>query len=154
MRHTRRKVIQRTIQEFKLLDRLVARLTPAQWNRPLLRSETKDPWTIKDALAHITYWKAGVARNARKQRRPAEERGLSLNQLNHLVYLRWRARPPRAVLAWHRQVHKDVLAALKAAPEEWFSGRNRGPDWPGDLDGHSAEHRVKDIERALKQGEK
>jgi hypothetical protein len=57
-------------------------------------------------------------------------------------------------LAWHRQVQKDVLAALQEAPEEWFSGRERGPDWPGDLDSHSTYHRVKDIEWALKKTEK
>jgi hypothetical protein len=57
-------------------------------------------------------------------------------------------------LAWHRQVQKDVLAALQEAPEEWFSGRERAPDWPGDLDGHSAYHRVKDIEETLKKTEK
>jgi hypothetical protein len=151
MRHNRENVIQRTIQEFELLDRLVANLTDEQWQRLLLRPESKDPWTVKDALAHITRWKSNLARTARRQRRPPEERGLDVNQVNHLIYLRWRDRSPQAVLAWHRQVQKDVLAALQAAPEEWFSGRERGPDWPGDLDGHSAFHRLKDIERALNQ---
>jgi len=56
------------------------------------------------------------------------------------------------VLAWHQQVQEDVLAALSAAPDEWFSGRERGPEWPGDLDHHSAFHRMKDIERALAEG--
>lgn len=150
MRHNREEVIKRTIREFKLLDRLVADLTHEEWNRLLRRSESKDPWTVKDALAHITHWKADVARSARGQRRPLETR-LTINQGNHLVYLRWHTRTPRQVLAWHRQVHKDVLAALREAPEEWFSGRDRGPDWPGDLDSHSAHHRVKDIESALKK---
>ena len=54
---------------------------------------------MKDALVHITYWKADVARFAK-------------------------------------------------APEAWFSGRERKAFWPFDLDGHSAEHRVRDIERA------
>ncbi len=148
MRHNREEVIKRTIQEFELLDRLVANLTKEEWNRLLRRSESKDPWTVKDALAHITHWKADVARSARRQRRPIESK-LNINQGNHLVYLRWHKRSPQKVLAWHRQVQKDVLAALQEAPEEWFSGRERGPDWPGDLDGHSAYHRVKDIEQAL-----
>lgn len=154
MRHNRENVIQRTIQEFELLDRLVANLTDEQWQRLLLRPESKDPWTVKDALAHITRWKSNLARTARKQRRPPDERGLDVNQVNHLIYLRWRDRSPQAVLAWHTQVQKDVLAALQAAPDEWFSGREHGPDWPGDLDGHSAFHRVKDIERALNQSER
>jgi hypothetical protein len=154
MRHNREEVINRTIQEFELLDHLVANLTNEEWNRLLHRPESKDPWTVKDALAHITHWKADVARSARRQLRPIEERGLNINQGNRLVYLRWHNRSPQEVLAWHRQVQKDVLAALQEAPEEWFSGRERGPDWPGDLVGHSTHHRVKDIEWALKKTEK
>jgi hypothetical protein len=154
MRHNREHVIERTIREYQLLDRLVANLSDEEWSRLLLRTESKDPWTVKDALAHITHWKADAARSARRERRPAEERGLNINQGNHLVYLRWHDRPPKEVLAWHRQVQKDVLAALREAPEEWFSGKERGPDWPGDLDGHSTYHRVKDIERALHKTDK
>jgi hypothetical protein len=149
MRHTREEVIDRTMREFERLDGLVADLSEEEWERPVPRPETKDPWTVKDALAHITHWKADAARVARRQRRPPEERGLRINDANHLVYLRWRERSPQEVLAWHRQVQEDVLAALAEAPEKWFSGRERRSDWPGDLDGHSAEHRVKDIERAL-----
>lgn len=149
MAHTRKEVIDRTNREFKLLNHLIATLSDEDWNLPLGRPEGKDPWTVKDALAHITYWKAGVARTSRGERLPPEEKGLELNDRNHLVYVRWHNRPPQEVVAWHKQVHKDVIAALKEAPEEWFSGRKRGPDWPGDLDHHSAYHRIKDIERAL-----
>jgi hypothetical protein len=149
MRHNRNEVIERTIQEFELLDHLVVYLSSEDWNQLLLRPEAKEPWTVKDALAHITHWKADVARSARRQRRPPEERGLETNDANHLIYLRWRDRSPQEVLAWHRQVQEDVLAALRAAPDEWFSDRERRLEWPYDLDGHSAYHRAKDIERAL-----
>jgi hypothetical protein len=149
MPHTRAEVIKRATLEFKRLDRLVARLTPAEWRQRVPRAETKDPWTVKDSLAHITHWKAGVALSARGQRRPAEERGLNITDGNRLVYARWRRRSARDVLAWHRQVQADLLAALQEAPSEWFSRPSRGGDWPFDLDGHSAEHRVKDIQRAL-----
>ena len=153
MLHTRQDVIQRVIKEYEQLDRLVAHLTDEQWQRPLDRPESKDPWTVKDALAHITHWKANVARSARGQHIPAEERGLNITQGNHLVYLRWHDRSPQEVLAWHRQVQQDVLAALREAPEKWY-GRERSKDWPGDLVGHSAEHRVKDIEAALNKTSK
>jgi hypothetical protein len=149
MRHTREEVIERTLQEFELLDELVAGISDEEWGKLLLRPETKDPWTVKDALAHITHWKADVARKARKQRLPAEERGLGINEGNHLIYMRWRDRSPQDVLAWHRQVQEDLLAALRAAPEAWFSGTERNPQWPFDLDGHSAYHRAKDISQAL-----
>jgi hypothetical protein len=154
MRHTRSEVIKRTIREFELLDDLVAGLANQDWGRLLPRPETKDPWTVKDALAHITHWKADVARSVRKQPRPIEERGLNVNDGNHLIYIRWRDRSPREVLAWHRQVQKDLLVALQEAPEEWFSGKERRPEWPFDLDGHSTYHRVKDIEQALKSPRK
>jgi hypothetical protein len=104
----------------------------------------------KDAPAHITHWKADAARASRKQRRPAEERGLKYNDENRLIYMRWRDRPPQEVLAWHRQLQEDVLVALREAPEEWFSGKERKPIWPYDLDGHSSYHRVRDIEEALR----
>ncbi len=94
MHHTREEVIARTTREFELLDQLVANLTPAQWATPLLRPETKDPWTVKDALAHITHWKSDVARFARGKRRPPVEQGLNANDSNHLVYMRWRDRTP------------------------------------------------------------
>jgi DinB superfamily len=150
MRHNREEVIIRTIQEFELLDHLVANLSGDEWKQLLLRPEVKDPWTVKDALAHITHWKADVARSARRQRRPSEEQGLETNAANHLIYLTWHNRSPQEVLAWHRQVQEDVLVALRAAPEAWFRGRERRAEWPYDLDGHSAYHRVKDIERALR----
>ena len=150
MRHTREEVIARTVREFELLDRQVANLTEEQWGRLLIRPETKDPWTVKDALAHITHWKADVVRSIRKQQRPAEERGLETNAANHLIYMRWHNRPPREVLAWHRQVQQDLLSALRAAPEAWFSSRERRAEWPYDIEGHSTYHRVRDIERALK----
>jgi hypothetical protein len=153
MRHTREEVIARTIQEFERLDQLVGNLSDEVWRRSLARSESKDPWTIKDALAHITYWKVGVIHSATGQHLPPEERGLQLNDRNHLVYLRWRDRSPQEVLAWHRQVQAELLDALRAAPEKWFNGRERSENWPGDLDEHSAYHRVKDIERALKTGD-
>jgi hypothetical protein len=150
MRHTREEVIERTIQEFERLDRLVSSLTEEDWSRPLPRPETKDPWTVKDALAHITHWKADTLRKFRKQRVPVEEKGLNWTDGNRLVYERWRERSPQEVLAWHRQVQEDALAVLRAAPEAWFSGRERRAEWPFDLEAHSAYHREKDIEQALK----
>ena len=152
MQHTREEVIQRTIREFELLDQLVANLTAEEWERRLPRPETKDPWTVKDSLAHITHWKADVARSIRGLPLPDEERGLNETDGNRLVFLRWHDRSPQDVLDWHRQVHQDVLSALRAAPEKWFSRRERRAEWPFDLDGHSAYHRTKDIQQALDVG--
>ena len=154
MRHTREEVITRTIREFERLDHLVSNLSDEEWNRYLARPETKDPWTVKDALAHITHWKADTVRKIKKLPIPVEEKGLNWTDGNRLIYARWRDRSPQEVLAWHRQVQADALAALRDAPEPWFTGRERRPEWPFDLDGHSSYHRVNDIEQALQESTK
>jgi hypothetical protein len=115
------------------------------WPRP----ETRDPWTVKDALVHIVYWKSHTARVIRGEKRPPEMRGLDVPSLNHLIWQQWRERSPDEVLAWHREVQADILATLAARPEEWFSRRPHSSEWPADFDGHSAGHRLKDIQRAL-----
>lgn len=149
MRHSRDEVIERTVREFELLDEMIAGLSDEEWRRPLPRSETKEPWTVKDGIVHIVHWKADMARSARRQKRPPELRGLSVNDHNRVVYERWRDRSPEEVRAWHREVQEDVLAALREAPDEWFSGRERNEEWPYDFVGHSTDHRVKDIGRVL-----
>lgn len=151
MRHNREEVIERMMREFELLDQLVSGLDDEDWNQPVPRPESKDPWTVKDALAHITQWKADVARVARGERPPREWRGLNITESNHLVYLNWRDRSAQDVLAWHRQVQTEVLAALRSAPEAWFSKKERSAEWPNDLDSHSAYHRVMDIKKALER---
>lgn len=151
MRHTREEVIERTTREFEALDRILARLTEMQWNQPLPRRETKDPWTVKDGVAHLTHWKADMTRRVRKLPKPKEERGLDINDGNRLVYERWKERSPEEVLDWHRQVHEDTLKALREAPEEYFSGVEHNEEWPYDFEGHYKDHRVRDIERAIRQ---
>jgi mycothiol maleylpyruvate isomerase-like protein len=149
MRHTKKTVIARTRREFAILDRLVARLRTADWKRRVPRPPTRDPWTVKDALAHIVYWKEHSARVFRAERRLPEMRGLDVNAINRLIYRRWRRRRPSELVAWHRQVQQDVLKTLAANPPAWFSRRQRSPQWPLDFDGHSAGHRRDDIEAAL-----
>ena len=152
MRHSREEVIERVIREFELLDHLVTGFTDEDWDRPAPRPESKDPWTVKDSLAHVTYWKANTIRNLKKERRPPEERGLEFHEINRVIWQRWRDRSPQEVLDWHRQVQQDLLAALNEAPDEWFNGKEHSEPWPFDIDGHSAYHRMKDLEAAVKAG--
>jgi Mycothiol maleylpyruvate isomerase N-terminal domain len=152
VRHTRDEVRRRTAEEFARLDRLIARLAPGDWDRPVPRPESRDPWTVKDALVHIVWWKEHTTRVVRRQRRPPEFRGLDVPEVNRLVYERWRTRPPAEVVEWHHRVHEDAMRALDEAPASWFGQRERSPAWPGDFDGHSAAHRVRDVEAALAEG--
>jgi hypothetical protein len=151
MRHRPREVIARAQREYARLDRLVARLRPADWRRRVPRPPARDPWTVKDALAHIVYWKAHTARVIRGEGRLPEMRGLDVPEINRLIYERWRRRRPSEVVAWHRRVHADVLRTLAGTPAAWFGRRDRSREWPADLDGHSAWHRVRDIEAALRR---
>ena len=92
MRHTKQSVIARTRREYAILDRLVRRLEAADWKRRVPRPATRDPWTVKDALAHIVYWKEHSARVFRGERRRPEMRGLDVNAINRLIYRRARQR--------------------------------------------------------------
>jgi hypothetical protein len=151
MRHSRDEVVERTVGEFEILDGLMASLTPEDWVRSVA-APGRDPWTIKDALAHVTYWKADVARFARGQRRGPETKGLrNTHDFNRWVYEQWRDRSPAEVLAYHREVHADTLKAFREAPDSWFSGKERSWRWPSDIDGHLAAHRVREIERTLRR---
>ena len=149
MRHTKQRVIARTRREYAILDQLVRRLKPADWKRRVPRPPTRDPWTVKDVLAHIVYWKQHSARVFRGERRLPEMRGLDVNAINRLIYRRWRTRRPAELVAWHRRVQRDVLRTLAANPPAWFSRRERSPKWPLDFDTHSADHRTDDIEAVL-----
>jgi hypothetical protein len=149
MRHTKAEITERTQREFIELDLLVARLRPEDWQRLVPRPETRDPWTVKDALVHIVYWKSATARVIRGEKRLPEMRGLDISAINHLIWERWRDRSPEDVVAWHREVQTEVLAALAARPDDWFGRREHSEHWPADFDGHSAVHRRKDIEQAL-----
>src|SRR5881296_1499292 len=133
MRHMRKNVVDRTRREFAALDRLVARLRPGDWKRRVPRPPTRDPWTVKDALAHILYWKEHTARVIRGERRLPEMRGLDVEGINRLIYERWRNRRPADVVAWHRQVHQDVMRTLQNTPDEWFGRRERSAEWPLDF---------------------
>jgi len=149
MRHKKADVIARTRREYAVLDRLVRRLRPSDWNRRVPRPPTRVPWTVKDALAHIVYWKAHSARVFRGERRLPEMRGLDVPRINRLIYRRWHRRRPAEVVAWHRRVQREVLDTLAANPPEWFSRHERSPRWPVDFDTHSADHRRDDIEAVL-----
>src|SRR5689334_11192172 len=112
MHHTRAEVIQRTQREYDALDTLVARLEFEDWDRPVPRPESRDPWTVKDALAHIVYWKLHTARYFGGEKRPPELRGLDVPRLNKTIYEQWRDRAPEDVIGFHRQVHLEVLRVL------------------------------------------
>ena len=149
MLHTRESVLQRVTDEFEALEAAIANLGKEDWALHLGKREGKDPWNVKDSLAHITYWKANAVRSLRGERRKKGEAPLpkSITESNHVIYEELKDRSLSDVLAWHRKVQEELVAALKEAPDTLFSKRERSPVWPFDAAGHSTEHRVKDIEK-------
>jgi hypothetical protein len=148
VRHARDEVIARAIREFALLDALVAQFATADWARPVPRPETDDPWTAKDALAHITAHKERLAIEARGGP-PGRPPGVGVHAYNHEIYEVWRDLAPADVIERHRAAHADILAALRDAPAGWFDQERTRP-WPAAIDGHSAGHRVRDLTPAAR----
>ena len=48
MRHSRSEVVGRATRELELLDHLVTGLAGEEWELPLHRPETRDPWTVNE----------------------------------------------------------------------------------------------------------
>ena len=97
------------------------------------RPETRDPWTLKDALVHIVYWKAHSARVFRGEKR---RRNRGLRQLNHLSE-QW---PTLAETSSPGTAVADVIAPANEVVQ-------RGAAWP-DFDGHSRHRGERQSRRA------
>ena len=104
---------------------------------------------IKEVVGRTKREFARLVRVVSRPRLP-EMRGLNIEAISRLIYERWRRRRPSELVSWHRRVHADVLETLAKTPSEFFGRRERSREWPLDFDGHSAAHRMKDIEAALK----
>ena len=96
----------------------------------------------------MVYWKTHTARVFRGERRVPEVRGLEVPRINDVIQKQWRERSPAELLACHREVRADVMRTLAEMPEDLFTRREHNLSWPADSDGHSAAHRVTDVEAA------
>jgi hypothetical protein len=175
---SRDAVINATVAAFRRLDDVLGVVRPSALETPMLfASESIDAWRIKDAVAHVTHYKArAVHRLIKGRAKEVPERDLDgywapeewaaleaadhvlprldartrrRHGLNHLVYERWRDRSAREVLAWHRRVHEHVVSVLRDGPDEWFGPSGRLPRVAvGELAHHLDTH-LRDIRRAL-----
>ena len=150
--HSKRETMARVEKEYRALDRVVRHLgsrgleadVPAFGARARIKREL---WTRKDALAHIVEWRRSQLRALRKEASDPELKGLKIDRANRKLYERWHRKPARAVVAYHRKVHRETMAAMRALPPAYFAKRF-SPSWPNDLIGHSAEHRRRHLESA------
>ena len=148
--HTKLATLGRVVAEYRALDRIVRALGPRGLERDIpgfgARARIRrERWTAKDALAHIVEWKRQALRALRKERSDPALRGLKIDRKNRALYERWHGRAAADVIAYHRVVQRDVVAAMRALPETYFAKR-RSPIWPNDLVGHAAWHRRRHLE--------
>jgi hypothetical protein len=151
IRHTKANTIARVEKEFRALDRVVRLVSAADLRRPVPGFGSgarirRERWTGKDALAHIVEWKRQVLRSLRHEGSDPELRGRDIASKNRVLYERWKRRSVNEVLAFHERVHRDVIGALRALPDEYFTRTPRSPSWPNDLLDHAAGHRVRHLE--------
>ncbi|MBO0683626.1 MAG: DinB family protein [Candidatus Dormibacteraeota bacterium] len=149
IRHTREGVIARVEAEWEALSHLLRSAQPEDLGRPVFRRESPQMWTGKDVLAHLTEWQREARRVLRGEPRPPHLRKETLRAANARIYAEWRDRPLAVVLAEAERVHGSVMETIAALPDEFFSRRERSPQWPYDLVGHLAEHRRKHLEPVL-----
>jgi hypothetical protein len=150
VRHGKRETLARVIAEYRALDRVVRRLgdrglrepVPGFGSRARIRRER---WLAKDALAHIVEWKRQALRGLRREASDPKLRGLPIDRKNRVLYERWHRRSVAAVVAYHRAVHRDVVAALRSRGESYFREPQRSPSWPNDLIGHPRGHRERHL---------
>ena len=148
--HNKRETMARVQKEYRALDRVVRHLGTRGLNEDVpgfgTRARIKrERWTRKDALAHIVEWRRNQLRALRKESSDPDLVGLKIDRQNRRLYERWHSRPARAVVAYHRTVHRETMAAMRALPPAYFAKRF-SPLWPNDLIGHSAEHRRRHLE--------
>jgi hypothetical protein len=107
-------------------EQMLARLSEAE----LITPDPTTSWAIKDHLAHLAAWEAGIA--ALLQRRPRWEamgldeatvRASNPEQVNDLIYQRHKDRPLPEILATFHEAHQELLAALmELTDEDLFKG--------------------------------
>ncbi|OLC53763.1 MAG: hypothetical protein AUH85_13425 [Chloroflexi bacterium 13_1_40CM_4_68_4] len=150
VRHNKRDTIRRVDAEYRELDRAVRRLgtkglaaeVPGFGARARIKRER---WQRKDALAHIVEWKRQQLRALRREPSDPNLRGMRLHEKNRFFFRRWHPRSAREVVAYHREVGREIRTAMRALGPEYYAKRF-SPLWPNDLIGHSAEHRRKHLE--------
>jgi uncharacterized protein (TIGR03083 family) len=103
------------------LEAALAGLSEAQITRPGANGQ----WSVKDLVAHLTYWERGMVdileQIARGEPIQDDETGTT-DAINVRVYARNRERSLADVLADFRESYRRLLGALQALPDETLNG--------------------------------
>lgn len=118
---TKSELLVRMAQGRAALEQVVSQLNELQ----LTTSDPQSGWTIKDHLAHLAAWEAGIA--ALLQHRPRWE-AMGLNEaavlrhetddLNEIIYQQNKNRSLAEVRAYFHAAHQQLLAALERLSDD------------------------------------
>lgn len=111
-------------------------------------------WSVKDILAHVTFWEGSSARHLEAALRgeppaPTKYKGLETDEINDRVYRENRDRPLAEILEWSEDTHRRLVSAIEALPVEhlaepgrytWLEGQPLWEVVPGNSYDHYPEH--------------
>jgi uncharacterized protein (TIGR03083 family) len=102
---------------YAAFDAVIAMLSLDDLDVPVLAGG----WSVKDVLAHVTFWQLRLLRLLDDEvlpfSLPGEDEQAALNRINAEVYSQNRDRPASEILAAYRVSRDRVLAELRAKPE-------------------------------------
>jgi hypothetical protein len=122
-KRTKGELLEEIRTEWELLEALLLEVDEGQ----MLDTSAQDGWSVKDILAHITYWerlaldRLYAARDGRKMQ--IELVGSwDVDQLNAQTYATNKDRPLDEVLAQAQEVHNELTDGLEASAAAFIEG--------------------------------
>lgn len=101
-------------------DALIAEVPPDR----MTETGVAGAWSVKDIIAHLTYYERWFADRLHEQLRGETYRPTELDQMgearNDVVYERIKDRPLADVLAESRQAFEQLVAGVESQPEEFL----------------------------------
>ncbi len=117
------------------LEQTLAAMTATQLTTPGVYADDNGEWTVKDILAHITWWEQSVFGwldlPRAVERSPLPEGELSEEQTNNAIFEGNRNRPLDAVMNSFQHSYQQLVSAVEAASEEQLNQRRKSaPNGP------------------------
>lgn len=136
---TREGLLARTREQHARLMALLAPLSDDDLTRPGVTEP--DHWSVKDHLAHVTWWSSRTINMVSGGPEPVEPPSIEAEQvddINAAVYARNRDRPLAEVRAAFDAGHERLLRFIETIPDETLS--EHYDQISANADGHYDEH--------------
>ena len=118
---TKQELLDAIETEYRLLQRCIQSLSPAQLELPGVCHD----WSAKDVIAHLVEWKRMFlgwyeeGLRGGNPRTPAEDLNWTETPaLNHRIYLKWQHEPLQVILGELEASHTQMLELARSLPEQ------------------------------------